>query len=498
LKPTTKFYSTALLTAAVLSSSCTTVPYKPTYAAAPNYMAYMPELGESTKLDDNYTYGFLTVPENRRSPTGRQIRIAVARVKAVSKSPKPDPIVYLAGGPGGIGILEAKSAVASGINADRDVIFVDQRGCYHSEPRLTCPEYDRFFDDSLQLHFSASSTAKLQESALRTCRDRFIKAGTDIASYNTSENAADIADLRVALGIKEWNVYGTSYGTDLAQWLLRDHPEGIRSVVLDAVVPVSQNLVKEWWPGVAGGYKAMFDECAAQPACKAAYPNLEMEFVAVVTRLSQKPMVVNNINIDGYQFANLIVQQSYVGEQGFAAVPKMIHEMFKGNGKLAADALLARSSPPGLVGYGLALGAYCREMASWTNAEEVKQDAKKALPAFPDDVLKLVPVSGRIFDDCAVWNAGSANGAERAPAISNIPVLVMNGTFDAVTPPVWGHKVASTLKHSQTVDFPGLGHGVMLKSSCAQSIMTAFINNPLPPVDSTCAQEMALPTFQVQ
>jgi pimeloyl-ACP methyl ester carboxylesterase len=86
------------------------------------------------------------------------------------------------------------------------------------------------------------------------------------------ENAADIADLRKALGIKEWNVYGVSYGTNVAQVLLRDHPEGIRSMVLDSVSPLNQNLFKEGWPASAGMYQAIFDACASQPVCAAAYP----------------------------------------------------------------------------------------------------------------------------------------------------------------------------------------------------------------------------------
>ena len=109
-------------------------------------------------------------------------------------------------------------------------------------------------------------------AATRACRDRLAGRGYDLAAYNTVENAADINELRIALGIAEWNVYGVSYGSDLALQLLRDHPEGIRSLVLDSLVPPQVNLIEGFWPNAAEGYRALFDACAAQPACAGAYP----------------------------------------------------------------------------------------------------------------------------------------------------------------------------------------------------------------------------------
>ena len=103
-------------------------------------------------------------------------------------------------------------------------------------------------------------------------------AGIDVAAYDTAENAADIADLRVALGIDEWNVYGASYGSKLALVELRDHPEGIRSMVIDSVSPPNIQIAENWWAAPASSFKAIFAACAAQPTCAAAYPDLEADF----------------------------------------------------------------------------------------------------------------------------------------------------------------------------------------------------------------------------
>ena len=96
----------------------------------------------------------------------------------------------------------------------------------------------------------------------------------------------------MALGIDSWNVYGVSYGSKLALTVLRDHPQGIRSVVLDSVSPPNDNIVEKWWSAPASSFKAIFAACAAQPACAAAYPNLEADFTATVNRLDQTPVVV--------------------------------------------------------------------------------------------------------------------------------------------------------------------------------------------------------------
>ena len=182
--------------------------------------------------------------------------------------------------------------VAKGVNADRDVIFVDQRGTLHADPLLACPEVDQFENDTVDLPMAAASTTTLDTAAYQACRDRLAATGVDLASYNTTENAADIADLRVAMGIDSWNVYGVSYGTRLALSLLRDHPEGIKSMVLDSVSPPVNNIVDTWWSAPASSFKAIFAACEAQPACAAAYPNLAADFTDTVNRLNTTPLVV--------------------------------------------------------------------------------------------------------------------------------------------------------------------------------------------------------------
>ena len=140
--------------------------------------------------------GYLTVPENRAKPDGRRIRIFVMRAPAVSATPKRDPVVYLSGGPGGAGSFEVAFMVKHGLNADREVIFVDQRGTHRADPRLGCPGWEQFIYDAVSLPFAAESTTAADAAAIKQCRDQLAATGVDLAAYNSTENAADIADLR--------------------------------------------------------------------------------------------------------------------------------------------------------------------------------------------------------------------------------------------------------------------------------------------------------------
>jgi pimeloyl-ACP methyl ester carboxylesterase len=123
-------------------------------------------------LGPAYRCGYLTVPVDHAHPAGPTLKIAVARVKAVSPNPKPDPIIYLTGGPSGSGLVDAPRVVANGVNADRDVIFVDQRSTLHANPFLNCPEIETLNVASLGLAPTAASTQAAHLAATNACHAR--------------------------------------------------------------------------------------------------------------------------------------------------------------------------------------------------------------------------------------------------------------------------------------------------------------------------------------
>ena len=446
--------------------------------------------------------GYLSVLEDRSKPEGRRIRILVTRLPAVSATPKPDPIVYLSGGPGGAGSFEVAFMAKHGLNADREVIFVDQRGTHKAKPLLACPEYERYIFNAVSLPFATASTASIAAAAVKACRERLTATGADIAAYNSTENAADIAELRKALRIESWNVYGVSYGSKLALIVLRDHPRGIRSVVLDSVSPPRNNIVEMWWSAPASSFRAIFAACATQATCAAAYPTLEADFTATVNRLDKTPAITQlkepsgspvTINIDGFTFVYALIMASERGD--VAGIPKMMADMARGDADSVAAAYLAYRGPPELIGLGglaLAFTVFCAEHADLTTEASMLAKAKSVLPGFPERVLRVQPKQARLFIECPVWNVAKAGPAVGAPTVSDVPVLILEGSFDAATAPEWVDLITPDLKNSQLVSFPFTGHSVLGKSQCAPAIMTAFLDNPTKPVDSTCAAQTTL------
>lgn len=460
-------------------------------------------------LGPEFSCGYLTVPENRARPGGRTIKIAVARLKAAAARPRPDPVVWLTGGPGGSGLLDAftVSRLSPAINTDRDVVFVDQRGTGRAEPLLSCPEIDAFTRRAVTMVATDPDTTRKGVEATRACRDRLARTGYDLSAYNTTENAADIADLRTALGVKEWNVYGVSYGSDLALQLLRDHPQGIRSMVLDSVVTPHLNLLEGLWPNAADQYQAMFAACAAQPACQAAYPGLRAEFTATVRRLNRRPLTVpvpgqagappTTVVFDGYQLANMVVVAA-LPPWALTTVPAAVHALAAGDGLPAARTVLAGNSPPGFVGWGLFYGVVCREQAAFTDRRKVQAAGQAALPDFPDRVLSLPPQQefvARIFPDCAAWDVGRADRRVTAQTRSDVPALLMSGTFDGPAGTRWAAAAATGLSRSRVLVFPGLGHSVFDQSACARAILVGFFDQPSGGYDTSCVDTLTVPPF---
>jgi pimeloyl-ACP methyl ester carboxylesterase len=130
----------------------------------------------------------------------------------------------------------------------------------------------------------------LSNQALLECRERLASEGVNLAAYNSAENAADLNDLRRALGLAAWNLYGISYGTRLALTAIRDFPQGLRSVVIDSVYPPQVSLFADIPANGARAFGVLFDECAADAICAAAYPNLGSVFFDLVDRFNTDPV----------------------------------------------------------------------------------------------------------------------------------------------------------------------------------------------------------------
>ncbi|MEU8513903.1 alpha/beta fold hydrolase [Kitasatospora sp. NPDC048722] len=436
--------------------------------------------------------GVLVVPENRGRPGGPTIRLTVAVIPARSSSPAPDPVVHMTGGPGSDAIDDAQFLVDAGVNRDRDLIIMTQRGTLYAEPSLACPEVDRFYAHAVGLRYDAVPTKRLLVGAMGECRDRLTGSGIDLGAYNTSENAADFADLRTALGIARWNVYGYSYGTDLALTFLREHPEGIRTVTIDSVVPPQIVSLPWTWSSAGEGINAILRACRDQPACDDRYPRLARTLTRQVRKLEADPLTLRatppgggqevEVVLDGGALVNLLVGNSVPS----ADVPAAIDELAHGDPHRFASARAAGSTPViGDFAYGLTESVACGEWVPGRSADDLLEAGRRAFPGYPDSVLAQAPQLPYQSEVCRTWDVPDRTSSQRVATRSTVPTLILSGTFDAKTGARWGRFAARTLPDATVVRVPGIGHWVTPQSPCAQSVLASFLADPAA-VDTEC------------
>ncbi|MCP5025338.1 MAG: alpha/beta fold hydrolase, partial [Actinomycetia bacterium] len=172
--------------------------------------------------------GYVIVLENRDLPAGPTVALPVAIARTHNPEPQPDPVIYLAGGGGHAHLTYAHlllESVGDAVLEDRDFVQYNQRGAPDAIPELSCPGYTEFLFSLAADQAVDSIWSSEHNDYIANCRQKLAESQIDLTQYNSTANAADAADLRIALGYAEANYYGTSYGTRLGLDLIRDHPD---------------------------------------------------------------------------------------------------------------------------------------------------------------------------------------------------------------------------------------------------------------------------------
>jgi Tol biopolymer transport system component/formylglycine-generating enzyme required for sulfatase activity/pimeloyl-ACP methyl ester carboxylesterase len=432
--------------------------------------------------------GYLTVPEDRNQPEGESIRLHVATFKSNSSDPAPDPVVHLVGGPGGSLLDDANAYLQRGgdeILKTRDYIMFNQRGTHYAEPFLECSGRTEFQWELAEQGLSLEERNQREAAFLLDCQDDLLIQGINLQAYNSAENAADVEDLRIALGLEQINLYGISYGSRLALTMMRDYPEGIRSVIIDAVLPPQANLNQDITLNFNRALTAVFEACAADSFCSQTYPNLGTAFYQVVEELNTNPVSFKfdqgTVVVDGYAFIDTIFQLLY-SVDAIPWIPFLIDEASRGE---FPETSIFGVSDRSTRGPGMRYSVWCREEVAFESQDEAFALAEG-----------LPPVLGELFagsfdwDVCASWESGIADSIENEAVISDIPTLVFSGHFDPVTPPAWGSLAAETLANSFVYEFSNMAHGVMRSNHCALEIGLQFIDDPTTEPHSSCMQEL--------
>ena len=448
----------------------------------------------------NITCGVLTVPEDRSDPQGNQVELAVAIIHSNSSNPAPDPVIYLEGGPGGWGIESAEDLQKLPILDSRDVIVFDQRGTGLSYPSLNCPEVEENGDT-------------------QACHDRLVDEGVNLDMYNSANSAADVNDLRIALGYDSVNLYGISYGTKLALITMRDYPEGIRSVVIDLVYPPEIDDLGLTATSFTDALNNLFERCADDPDCSDALPDLETTFFDMVDTLNQSPQTLQTDDGEVELSGDEVLSQMFLAlydSNRIRYLPYAIYLLANGQDEsdlqdgydLLTGAWVPDDTsepPPSAIldspqiqdyvdqygdiddSEGMNLSFDCSEEYQLNDVDA----ARNSIALVPDAMQEYFQsnIDGTLAD-CAIWDVQTADAIEAERVISDIPTLVVSGMFDPVTPPSSGESAAEGLSNSQFIIFPTAGHGITFTDStagtCAKQLVVSFLDSPSAQLDTSC------------
>ncbi len=288
--------------------------------------------------------GTVSVPVDYSDPEGETYELAFVVHKARSLAPFTDPVIYLEGGPGVASLANLEDQLGNGSFQDllfdelrdqRDVIWFDQRSTGLSTGPLDCSteiagallglteDAEAQFDDPDVQQLAIS------DAVIEACLTVFEGRGADIAQVNTENNARDVALLAQALGYDDFNLFGISYGTRLALEVMRQAPEGLRSVIIDSVsAPDVPGYAEDGIP-FDQAVQQLFVMCAEDEACAAAYPDLQARFSALLDQLAAEPIDLGDELLDADAVLEVLDRRNT--QRGLSAyMPQMIAELEQG------------------------------------------------------------------------------------------------------------------------------------------------------------------------
>lgn len=415
--------------------------------------------------------------------------IAIHLVRFPAQDPVGPPIVILNGGPGGSTegtILRQLPPFAIQVaSSSADVVLFDPRGVGRSMPRLGCPlPFDR--------HASAAELSADKQAAQAECRREYEAAGIDLAAYDTVSNADDVEDLRIAIGETALNLVGLSYGSRVALEVLRRHPEAVRAVVLDAVVPAHERHFLEYVGDFELALMGLLEACAEEPACGAAYPDLYARFLEAAAALDDEPLELPGVG--SVLTGGWLVQDVYASlrrSNRHGDIPALIHAAAERD-VAGVEAFYAQYSSLVTPAIGADANAMNRSVTCsdrWQYTSEAEVEA--ALQGVAEPIAAHFRATDFDYNlaSCEQWPHADPRPGWLEPVASDVPALLLSGQFDPRTPPRMAEAAAEHLPFATTRVVGHGGHGVSV-DLCALLWVLEFLADPEAPLGGSCTIEI--------
>ena len=429
----------------------------------------------------------LSVPEEHGKQGGRTIALNIAWIPPRNTSdPAADPVFFLAGGPGqaAVATFPGLAPVFKDVMKDRGVVLVDQRGTGKSNP-LNCKS-----EGSEQNGSDPAAARAWIEGCIAE-----LSAKADLRRYTTTDAVADLEAVRKAIGADTINLVGVSYGTRMAQQYALRHPQHVRTITLDSPVPNTLGLGNIFAGNLDSALQAQFALCKESPACKARMGDPRAELQSVLTRLRANPVEVTyrdgstgeevTETITADHVAGLVRMYAYMPAVG-ALLPQLIREASQGRyANLMALAKMMQGDLAESMSMGMQMSVICTE-----DADSMVVRAEDADTVLGNRMVESMAAM------CEAWPKGDKPADFNTALKGELPVLVLTGEFDPVTPPKYGEEVAKGLPKSRWLDLKGQGHNV-IGAGCMPKLFAQFIEKAdAKALDAKCLDKLAyVPPF---
>jgi pimeloyl-ACP methyl ester carboxylesterase len=433
--------------------------------------------------------GRYEVFEDRLAGSGRKIKLNLMVLPATDEKHEPDPVFLIDGGPGDSAVQDLPE-FGELFRTKRDVVLIDQRGAGGSN-HLGCD-----FNSGL-----ATSFARIVPlDRVKPCVKELEKIA-DLRFYTTSIAMDDLDEVRAALGYDRINVWGGSYGSTAALDYLRRHGNHVRTITVEGVIPTGYRAPLPFPSTIQRSMEGVFDRCATDEKCRAAFPRLRDEFQAVLGRLGKAPVIFTfttgpasmkepvEITLTRDMFTDFLRRILY-SPLAIAMVPSAIHSAYDGDFEPYALLCYRLSIRPNQdsVAFGLYHSIICSESVPFITDEEVVLATEKTWVG--DSRIRIQR------EVCSAWPRATVPRSFIDLVRSDKPVLLISGDLDPAAQPEYAAAAATYLTNSRHVVVHNASHS--LSSTCTSGPVVQFIDSgSAEGLDTSCVDKIKLPPFKL-
>jgi len=397
-----------------------------------------------------------------------------------------------------------ENVASMSVYGGRDLILIDNRGVGSSVPQLDCPEVEDVILNLIQAGATESEELATYQAGYAECRQRISETeGIDISKYNVLQAAHDLESLRRGLGVDSLNLYGVSYGSRVAMVYAREFPKTTRAMVLDSVDPPHIKFYEESPESNSRAFERVFQMCADDESCRTQFgDDLQNRFESFLENLDGRFIELTMTNpttlkpMQAKVSSGVIVESLYsllYAETEISKIPLIVYTMMNDSFDYLGETVreeYVEASSASLFDEGAYASYNCYDEVPFNDTSRALREAEK----YP--IQKFMDLGGTMGEVamCDAWNVPAGEPVEAAPIRSSVPTLLLSGALDPVTPPEWAADSTRYLTRSYHIVWPGISHGILSTSYCADEVAQNFLDNPdRDPGETSCIDDPQSP-----